>query len=144
LSQNTDLLAPRSAGPSTTPSNAPAGRPGRPLPVGYRQGLITAITVFIGFSLSFLRYWVFEAPGTWTLPSAAAALIVLMLICGQIYALYRALQIADEMEQEYTRTVRWFVCSVVAMLVAVGLAGAILAGELAQHPSPGLVGAPGR
>ena len=39
----------------------------RPLPNGYRQGIITAITVLLGFSLLFLRFWSFEAPGRWAL-----------------------------------------------------------------------------
>jgi hypothetical protein len=33
------------------------------VPQGYRQGLITAITVLLGFSLAFLRSWGFEASG---------------------------------------------------------------------------------
>jgi uncharacterized membrane protein YidH (DUF202 family) len=129
-----DPRATAPAVPAEPPVELSGERSNRPLPVGYRQGLITAITVFIGFSLSFLRYWVFEAPGHWTWVSVVAALIVLAPICIQIYTLYRALQIADQMEREYTRTVRWFVGSVVAMLVAVALAGVILASE----PAPGL------
>jgi hypothetical protein len=31
-------------------------RPRAPLPIGYRQGIITAITVLLGFSLLFVRY----------------------------------------------------------------------------------------
>jgi uncharacterized membrane protein YidH (DUF202 family) len=125
-----ERTVPQTLEPRAPASAAPAEPQNRPLPVGYRQGLITAITVFIGFSLSFLRYWVFEAPGHWTSASVAAVLVVLAPICTQIYTLYRALQIADQMEREYTRTVRWFVGSVVAMLLAVGLAGVILANEL--------------
>jgi len=49
------------------------------VPDGYRQGLITAITVLLGFSLSFLRYW-------------------------------------------YRKTVRWFICSAIALLVGLSLA----------------------
>lgn len=33
------------------------GRHHRSVPQGYRQGLITAITVLLGFSLTLLRYW---------------------------------------------------------------------------------------
>jgi hypothetical protein len=29
------------------------------LPSGYRQGLVTAISIFLSFSLLFLRYWGF-------------------------------------------------------------------------------------
>jgi hypothetical protein len=32
----------------------------RSVPQAYRQGLVTAITVFLGFSLSFMRFWSFE------------------------------------------------------------------------------------
>ena len=35
----------------------------RSLPQGYRQGIITAITVLLGFSLALFRFWGFEAPG---------------------------------------------------------------------------------
>ena len=45
------------------PDAAPQPRARVPLPPGYREGIITAITVIIGFSLSFVRYWAFEAPG---------------------------------------------------------------------------------
>ena len=31
---------------------------------GYRQGLVTAITVFLGFSLSFMRVWSSKIPAT--------------------------------------------------------------------------------
>ena len=37
--------------------------PPRGLPVGYRQGVISAITVVLGFSLLFLRFWGFELEG---------------------------------------------------------------------------------
>jgi hypothetical protein len=36
----------------------------RPLPEGYRQGIITAITVLLGFSLALFRFWGFETPGS--------------------------------------------------------------------------------
>jgi uncharacterized membrane protein YidH (DUF202 family) len=87
---------------------------------------ITAITVFIGFSLAFLRFWAFEAPGDWTPYSIAAVVIVLLPICGQIYALYRALQVEDDDERVYRRTIKWFIWSVVGMLVAVCVAAVVL------------------
>ena len=52
-------------------SPAPTGEPGQTaappgvVPWGYRLGIITAIMVFLAFSLAFLRYWDFEAPGSW-------------------------------------------------------------------------------
>ena len=47
-------------------------KPPDELPSGYRQGLINALAIFIGFALVFLRYWAFEAPGEWTLSSPAS------------------------------------------------------------------------
>ena len=111
---------------TTTPS--PAVR--KPLPAGYRQGVITAITVFIGFSLSFFRYWAFEAPGDWTPRSVAALLIMLVPICAQINALYRALRIEDDDEHSYQITMKWFVWSIFGMLFALGLAAVVLSGAL--------------
>ena len=102
----------------------------KPLPAGYRQGVITAITVFIGFSLAFLRFWAFEAPGDWTPYSFAAVVILLLPICGQIYALYRAVLVEDDDESTYRVTIRWFVWSVAGMLVAVCVAAFVLSGAL--------------
>lgn len=109
---------------ATTPS--PAAR--KPLPAGYRQGVITAITVIIGFSLSFFRYWAFEAPGDWTPRSVGALLIMLVPICAQINALYRALRIEDDDERTYQITMKWFVWSIFGMLFAVCLAAVVLSG----------------
>ena len=51
-------------GPESAPAEAaPARVPLRRVPDGYRQGLITAITVLMGFSLAFVRFWSFEAAG---------------------------------------------------------------------------------
>jgi hypothetical protein len=62
--------APRPDSEESRPA-APAARCNG-LPAGYRQGVITAITVLIGFSLSFICYWAFEAPGEWTMRSVVA------------------------------------------------------------------------
>ena len=105
----------------------------RPLPAGYRQGVITAITVFIGFSLAFLRFWAFEAPGKWTPYSIAAVVILVLPICGQIYTLYRALLTEDDNEHVYRGTIKWFIWSVVGMLVAVCIAAVVLSGALASE-----------
>jgi hypothetical protein len=111
----------------------PQGCGQRPLPSGYRQGVITAITVFVGFSLAFLRFWAFEAPGDWTPYSIAAVVILLLPICGQIYALYRALQVEDDDERVYRRTIKWFIWSVVGMLVALCVAAVVLSGVFASE-----------
>jgi uncharacterized membrane protein len=133
-------VSPEGNRPASTPiEDAPARDSGNshraaqatsrePLPAGYRQGVITAITVFIGFSLAFLRFWAFEAPGEWTRYSIAAVVIMLLPICGQIYALYRAVLVEDDDESTYRVTIQWFVWSVAGMLVAVCLAAFVLSG----------------
>ena len=127
-------------------SNHPIDAPGRdnfpaaaqatirnPLPAGYREGVITAITVFIGFSLAFLRFWAFEEESQWTPHSIAAVVIMLLPISGQIYALYRAVLVADDNESTYRVTVKWFVGSVLGMLVAVCVAAGVLSGGVAPQ-----------
>ncbi len=101
-------------------SRKPAGGKARkPLPQGYRQGIITAITVLLGFSLGFLRFWGMEAPGEWTIKSIIPGIMLTTAIVLQIIALYRALRLADDEEHEYERTVRWFIASAAVLLLGV-------------------------
>jgi hypothetical protein len=118
---------------SNDPSSA---RPRRPLPTGYRSGIIDGITIFIGFSLTLLRFWAFEAPGDWTPRSIVAAIILSVPILLEIYVLFRSLRVADDDEFEYAKTVRWFIASVITMLVAVFLAAVVLSGALEPGFSP--------
>jgi hypothetical protein len=107
----------------STPSGNSAIRAVRiALPQGYRQGIITAITVLLGFSLAFLRFWGFEAEGVWTWRSVFATVVLVLSIGMQIGALYRALRVADDDESEYQKTVRWFIASTVVLAVAVIIA----------------------
>jgi len=85
--------------------------------------LITAITVLLGFSLGFLRYWGFDAPGNWSELSVLPGVFLLLAILVQLIALYRALRVEDEAEEEYRKTVRWFIAS--AMLLLLGLTAAL-------------------
>ncbi|HXE29467.1 MAG TPA: hypothetical protein VN656_13195 [Stellaceae bacterium] len=94
----------------------------RPLPQGYRQGIITAITVLLGFSLLFLRFWSFDAPGDWTPTSIVAALLLGISLVSQFIALWRALQVADDDEREYGKTLRWFLFSVLLLAISLVLA----------------------
>jgi hypothetical protein len=94
----------------------------RPLPVGYRQGLITAITVLLGFSLTFLRFWGFEAPGQWTLQAILSTAISVLAIVLQLVALYRSLRPEDDDETEYRKTVVWFIVSAAVLLIGLLLA----------------------
>ena len=103
-------------------SSAIAGRPRQPSPQGYRQGIITAITVLLGFTLGFFRFWGFESPGHWTLRSFIPATTLAVAVVLQIIALFRALNVADDDEHEYRKTVKWFIASAVVLLVGMILA----------------------
>jgi hypothetical protein len=98
------------------------GEAKRPLPQGYRQGIITAITVMLGFSLYFLRFWNFEAPGAWTAAALTAAVLMVLSVLLQLVALWRSLQPEDDDEPLYRRTLQWFlaglVCAGLGVLVA--------------------------
>jgi hypothetical protein len=92
------------------------------IPQGFRAGIITAITVLLGFSLTFLRFWGFEAPGKWTLRSAISTGILVLAVALQIFALFRSLRLEDDEVSEYRRTVAWFIASAVALLLGLLLA----------------------
>lgn len=109
--------------PARPPRNTPDARRGKGVPDGYRQGIITAITVLLSFSLGFLRFWGFELPGQWTLLSILPAATLLLAIVLQIIALYRALRLADSDEREYQKTVLWFIAAAVVLLL--GLASTL-------------------
>lgn len=94
------------------------------VPTGYRQGIITAITVLLGFSLGFWRFWGFEAPGEWDWRSLLAAVSLLVAVVLQIVALFRALRVEDDAVPEYRRTVRCFIASAIALVI--GLAAAMV------------------
>lgn len=98
----------------------PSSKPG--LPQGYRQGLVTAITVFLGFSLSFIRFWNFETAGEWTRTGALAAIVVAAGIVVQLAALLRALGLEDDEPAHYTITVRCFFAGIVIVVVGVLIA----------------------
>ena len=89
------------------------------IPAGYRQGVISAITVLLGFSLLFLRYWTFEAPGTWTGAAIAAQALLVLSICTQLWALWRSLQVEDNRPPVYARTLRVFLASIILLVVSV-------------------------
>ena len=101
-----------------------------PVPQGYRQGFITAITVMIGFTLAFIRFWSFEASGVWTRQAFVAAVGLTVALAMQIVALMRALRIEDDEIPHYRITVRWFIWSVVTLGVALVGTAAVYAGKL--------------
>jgi hypothetical protein len=84
--------------------------------------VVTAITVVLGFSFLFLRSWAFELPGEWTVPSALAALLLLLAIVLELFTLWRSLQLKDDQVREYQRTLRWFVTSLVVLMISLVIA----------------------
>jgi hypothetical protein len=102
----------------------------RPLPAGYRQGVISAITVILGFSLLFMRYWSFEAEGSWTASSTLAAALLSLSIVLQTFSLWRSLQVRDDDETEYTKTLRWFMAATAILLLSVFIAALSFSGLL--------------
>ncbi|WP_035882786.1 MULTISPECIES: hypothetical protein [Cupriavidus] len=100
------------------------------VPAGYRQGIITAITVLLGFSLAFWRFWGFESPGKWSVRALFAAFCLVSAVALQILSLFRALRIEDDEVSEYRRTVRWFIASAIALLL--GLTAAMFDAALAE------------
>ena len=103
---------------SKTNQQEPVSEPeNKPLPLGYRQGIITAITVVLGFSLLFVRYWNFELPGAWTVSSEIVALLLGFSILLQFIALWKALRVTDDEIPEYNKTLFWFLLSVIVLLL---------------------------
>ena len=109
--------------PTPTPE-----QPHRPLPQGYRQGIITAITVLLGFSLAFFRFWGFEASGEWAARSIIAAATLVAAVLLQIVALVRSLRLEDDDPKEYRKTVLWFTTSAVVLLIGLLIATLVFAG----------------
>ena len=103
-----------------------------PLPGGFRQGIITAITVLIGFSLLFFRYWDFELPGDWTLPAIIATVLMAASILLQFFSLWRSLQVKDDDENEYDIALRWFLASILTLLASLAIAGLSMS-DLNKH-----------
>ena len=89
------------------------------LPQGYREGLVTAITVFLGFSLSFIRFWSLEKPGEWSWQGILSTCILAAGIGVQLVALFRSLQLRDDEEARYRVTVRYFFWGIVIVVMGV-------------------------
>ena len=89
------------------------------LPPGYREGVLTAITVFIAFSLAFLKYWSLETPGRWTWLGVVSLTPLAVGLVLQLVALFRSLDVRDDEEGHYRRTVGYFRWGVVAVLIGV-------------------------
>ena len=109
------------------PDDQPTEEEPGPVPQGYRQGIITAITVLLGFSLAFFRFWGFEAHGEWTARSLIATGTLVVAVLLQIVALVRSLRLEDDNRTEYRKTVKWFTASAVVLLVGLLIATVMFA-----------------
>jgi amino acid transporter len=99
----------------------------RGVPQGYRQGLITAITVLLGFTLAFLRYWGFEAPGEWTKQSIVATVALGIAVLLQIIALVRSWRLEDDHTREYRKTVLYLTWSTALLVLGLVVAAIVFA-----------------
>ena len=96
------------------------------LPAGYRQGLITSVTIVLTATILYLRYIVIEpASDDWTPWGVVSAIFGGISLLAQLFTLWRSLQPIDEHIAVYKVTLRWFafavlllVCSLAAITVA--------------------------
>ena len=96
-------------------------------PAGCRQSLTTAITVFVGFSLTFLRsLWFAEERSGWGWSGILGECIVVAGILLQVVALFRALGVDSDIGR-YRLTVRVFQAGVSISIV--GLLASIFIGR---------------
>ena len=92
----------------------------------FRNGSLTAVSVLVGFSLSFLTRWA-GLPGPWhAFDLAALSAIVLGTAC-QIAALAGLLSVRSLVRVTHDRTIRVFMIGLAFVCVGVALA---LAGDL--------------
>jgi hypothetical protein len=93
--------------------------------------VLAAIAVTLGFSLSFLRYWGFEAEGDWTVLSAIAVFVLILGIGLMIKTLWRSLQVEDDYVDVYETTLRWFLRSILVVFLSLVIAMVSHSGYLA-------------
>ena len=87
----------------------------------FRNGSLTAISVILGFSLSFLNRWA-GLPGTWTRPDAVAVAAISAGIVLEIVAVAFLLLVASLDLRRYNRAVGVFLIGLVFVAAGVALA----------------------
>lgn len=92
----------------------------------FRNGSLTAISVLIGFSLSFLSRWA-GTPGKWHTVDLVAVAFIVLGSATQIWALGSLLFVSSMIAANYERATRTFLVGLI--IVALGVAAAIL-GEI--------------
>lgn len=109
----------------------PLSEPKRPgIDATFRNGSLTAISVVLGFSLSFLNRWA-GLPGPWSLDDIAAVAAISGGIAVQIVAVVLLLRPGSLVLRRYERAIRVFLTGLilVALGVVLAIAGDILGFE---------------
>ena len=92
----------------------------------FRNGSLTAISVIVGFSLSFLSRWA-GTPGKWHNADLFAVALIVIGSAAQIWSLGAMLFVSSMLAANYNQAIRIFLVGLA--LVAVGVAVALL-GEI--------------
>ena len=92
----------------------------------FRNGSLTAISVIVGFSLSFLSRWT-GTPGKWHSADLFAVALIVTGSAAQIWSLGAMLFVSSMVAANYERAIRIFLVGLA--LVAVGVSVALL-GEI--------------
>jgi len=87
----------------------------------FRNGSLTAISVIVGFSLSFLNRWAAE-PGSWEIYDLAAVAAIVVGIVLQLSSLASLLSVRSLLLGNYVRAVRLFLIGLAAVSIGVALA----------------------
>lgn len=109
-------------------SNVAQGE-GKTIDATFRNGSLTAISVVVGFSLSFLTRWA-GLSGPWQTVDLVALPMLVLGIASQVAALASLLTIHSLLLRTYNRAVKMFLAGLV--LVAAGI-GLVLAGDLVGY-----------
>jgi hypothetical protein len=98
----------------------------------FRNRSLTAVSVLVGFSLSFLSHWA-GTPGQWHVADLIAVTLIVIGIGLQLWALASMLFVSSLIAEKYTRAIRLFLAGLA--IVALGIAAAIVADIAGLGPS---------
>ena len=96
-----------------------------------RSGSITALGVLLGFSITILGDWS-NRPGKWEPVGAIPLFLYGSSVALQVVALYRALQVPREIQEDHRRTINLAVIGLVVMFV--GFLSTIVIDVLGEAP----------
>jgi hypothetical protein len=98
----------------------------------FRSGSLTAISVVVGFSLSFLNRWA-SSPGEWHIGDLVTIVLIVAGTAAQLLALVEMLRVQSLLPKSYNRTMQIFLAGL--GLVAVGILASLIEDVvgLSQH-----------